>query len=108
MTDSYETVLRTPDLGPGSLTEVQAHGQTLALANVGQTYYALEGVCPADGSHLGSDGHLDGDCLVCPHNHAYDVRNGVSAEDEGSVLTRYAIRIEGNEIQVGPPLPEAG
>jgi nitrite reductase/ring-hydroxylating ferredoxin subunit len=103
--DGFETVLRTPDLGPGTLTEVQAHGRTLALANVGQTYYALEGVCPADGSRLGAAGHLDGDHLVCPRDHAYDVRDGASTGGAG-VLTRYAIRITGNEIQVGPPLED--
>jgi nitrite reductase/ring-hydroxylating ferredoxin subunit len=104
----YETVLKTPDLGPGSLTEVQAHGRTLALANVGQTYYALEGVCPADGSRLGASGHLEGDNLVCPGDHAFDVRNGEAADGAGTALTRYAIRISGNEIQVGPPLDGAG
>src|SRR5690606_16318144 len=103
-----ETVLRTPDLGPGALTEVQAHGRTLALANVGQTYYALEGVCPADGSHLGTSGRLEGDHLVCPEDHAFDVRNGLAVDGDGAALTRYAIRIEGNEIQVGPPLEGGG
>lgn len=106
--EDYETVLRTPDLGPGALTEVQAHGRTLALANVGQTYYALEGVCPADGSRLGASGHLEGDYLICPREHAFDVRNGLATEGAGSGLTRYALRITGNEIQVGPPLDSGG
>ena len=105
--ERYETVLRTPDLGPGALTEVQAHGRTLALANVGQTYYALEGVCPADGAYLGRTGRLEGDDLVCPGDHAYDVRDGQSTRGNGGSLTRYAIRITGNEIQVGPPLADA-
>ena len=101
----YETVLRTPELGPGALTEVEAHGTTLALANVGQTYYALEGVCPKDGEHLGQTGRLDGDHLVCRADHAYDVRDG-RATDGAGTLRRYSIRVTGNEIQVGPALSE--
>jgi nitrite reductase/ring-hydroxylating ferredoxin subunit len=106
--ENFETVLRTPDLGPGSLTEVQAHGRTLALANVGQTYYALEGVCPADGSRLGEAGRLEGDYLICPRDHAFDVRDGQATEGGGDALKRYTIRITGNEIQVGPPLDGEG
>ena len=102
----YETVLRTPELGPGALTEVEAHGRTLALANVGQTYYALEGLCPADGEHLGRAGRLEGDHLICPADHAYDVRDGRGTDGAGGVLRRYAIRVTGNEIQVGPPLAD--
>jgi nitrite reductase/ring-hydroxylating ferredoxin subunit len=101
----YETVLRTPELGPGALTEVEAHGATLALANVGQTYYALEGVCPEDGEHFGHTGRLEGDHLICRGDHAYDVRDGRATAGAG-VLRRYSIRVTGNEIQVGPPLAE--
>ena len=102
--ETFETVLRTPELGPGAVTEVNAHGRTLARANVGQTYYALEGACPADGSHLGSDGRLENDNLVCPRGHAFDVRSGEAVDGDGGSLTRYEIRVSGNEIQVGPPI----
>ena len=42
----FETVLRTPELGPGDITQVQVHGHDLAVATVGQTYYALYARCP--------------------------------------------------------------
>jgi hypothetical protein len=35
------------------------------------------------------------------------VRDGQSTRGNGGSLTRYAIRITGNEIQVGPPLADA-
>jgi nitrite reductase/ring-hydroxylating ferredoxin subunit len=98
----YETVARTPELGPGTVREVRLHGRRLALANVGQTYYAVQGDCPADGASLG-EGRLNGDLLICPNDHAYDVRDG-QAPDSPLFLVRYAIHVTGNEIQVGPPL----
>ncbi|HUF51464.1 MAG TPA: Rieske 2Fe-2S domain-containing protein [Longimicrobiales bacterium] len=99
----FETVLRTPDLGPGSIAEVQAHGRDLAVANVGQTYYALEATCPVDGTNLAREGRLVDDLLVCPHDDArFDVRTGERIDGRGA-LQRHEVRVEGNDVRVGPP-----
>jgi nitrite reductase/ring-hydroxylating ferredoxin subunit len=100
---TYESVLRTPELGPGDVAAVQAHGTELAVANVGQTYYAVAALCPVDGTHLGRDGRLDGDLLICPNDQArFDVRTGVQVGGDAA-LRAHAIRVEGNEVLVGPP-----
>lgn len=103
---NFVKVGRTAELGPGSMVEVQARGHTLALANVDQTYYALEASCPADGTNLARYGHLQGNLLICPEDRtAYDVRTGSpQGEHQVEPLRRYAIRVEGNEIRVGPAL----
>ena len=106
MVDEFEPVLRTPELGPGELREVEAHGQKLVVVNVGQTYYALDAHCPNEGTNLAREGRLRGDLLVCPHDDwAFDVQSGVRVQpDAGSSLRRYAVRIEGNLIKIGPAL----
>lgn len=105
--DEYEPVLRTPELGPGTMVEVDARGQRLVIVNLGQTYYALEGRCPNDGTRLGREARLSGHFLTCPRGDAvYDVRTGQAAGSNGGHrLRRYAIRVEGNLIKVGPELP---
>lgn len=102
--EEYESVARTPDVGPGDVREVEAHGETLALLNVGQTYYAVDAHCPADGTNLAREGRLKGNLLVCPGDEtAYDVRTGAPVGSDGARgLQRYAIRVEGNVIRVGP------
>jgi len=102
----FEAVLRTQDLGPGTVTEVAAHGRNVALANVGQQYFAVDARCPEDGSNLGRDGRIEGDLLVCPGDHpAYDVRTGAMVDGgDAAPLRRFAIRVEENEILVGPPI----
>ncbi len=102
----FEAVLQTPDLGPGEMREVEAHGERLALLNVGQTYYALDAHCPADSRNLAREGHLRGDHLECPGDHAlYDVRTGQRLDEpEEPGLRSYAIQVTGNEIRVGPPI----
>lgn len=106
MNDEFVPVAKTPDLGPGDIKEVEAHGRQVGVANVGQTYYAFDPQCPMDGTNLASEGVLKGDLLVCPQDDAvFDVRTGKCVEPEGQPgLQRYAIRVESNEVKVGPPL----
>lgn len=97
----YQTVLRTPDLGPGNLAEVEVSGRALAIANVGQTYYAVDARCPQDGTNLAREGRLDGDFLVCPHDEAaFDIRTG-DRIGGGAALRTYAIQVMDNEVRVG-------
>lgn len=103
----FETVLRTPDLGPGTIREVHAHGRDIAVANIGQTYYAFDPTCPVDGTNLAREGRIDGDVIICPGDDAhFDVRTGarVDAEGEGA-LRRHDIRIDGNDVRVGAGEP---
>ena len=101
--EEFETVLRTPELGPGAVARVQAHGRDIALANVGQTYYAVTARCPVDGTDLASSGRLRGELLECPHDAAqFDVRTGEQVNGD-SVLESHAVRVEGNLVRVGPP-----
>lgn len=100
----FETVLHTPELGPGALREVRVHGRSVVVANVHQTYYALDATCPVDGTNLGRGGRLQGEVLVCTGDDArFDVRNGARIGG-GDGLRALGIRVEGNEVRVGPPL----
>jgi len=102
----FEPVANTRDVGPGDLREVRAHGRRLGITNVGQTYYAFDATCPADGTNLAAAGRLVGDQVVCPADHAiFDVRTGERIDLRGQRgLTRYAIRVEDNQVKIGPPL----
>jgi nitrite reductase/ring-hydroxylating ferredoxin subunit len=99
---AFESVLRTPELGPGDLAEVHAHGRDIAVANVGQTYYAVDARCPVDGTNLARNGRLDGDLLICPNDEArFDIRTGHRLDGDGR-LSAHLIRVEGNDVLVGP------
>jgi nitrite reductase/ring-hydroxylating ferredoxin subunit len=106
MSDEFTTVLKTPDLGPGDIKEVEAHGRHMGLTNVGQTYYAFDPECPVDGTNLAREGVMKDDLLVCPQDDAaFDVRTGECVDPEGQPgLQRYSIRVEENQIKIGPPL----
>jgi nitrite reductase/ring-hydroxylating ferredoxin subunit len=105
----YVPVCPTAELGPGEVREVEAHGEKLALLNIGQTYYALSAACPNDGTNLAREGRLDGDALVCPNDGwAFDVRTGERVRPRGGpALRRRAIAVKDNQVLIGPRLPEA-
>ena len=109
MNEEYIPVAKTPELGPGDMTEVEAHGRHVGLTNVGQTYYAFDAECPVDGTNLAREGLLQGDRLVCPQDDAtFDVRTGECIEPEGQRgLKQYAIKVEENQVKIGPPLNSA-
>lgn len=107
MSDKYISVARTPDVGPGDVREVEAHGQNVGLTNVGQTYYAFDASCPEDGTNLAREGVLKGDLIVCPQDDAsFDVRTGERMDSQGDGLTLYAIKVEDNQVMIGPPIAE--
>ena len=104
-TPGYATVLTTPELGPGALAEVEAAGRRLVVLNIAQTYYALDGTCTGCGSRLAETGALREDAIACTNDDAvFDVHSGARIDAPGDPLRRYAIRISGNEISIGPPL----
>ena len=102
----YESVLQTPDLGPGQRRVVEAHGDRVIVVNVGQRYFAREAGCPDSGSDLEIQVRRSGDrgvSLVCPDDDAeYDLRSGERLSGAGRPLRRYPVRVSGNEIQIGP------
>lgn len=103
----FVSVLETRDLGPGQSREVEVRGQRVLLINLGQIYHAVEARCPESGLALEVRARRQADRLVCPEDEAeYDLTSGTRLDGSGRPLRRYAIRVEGNAIKVGPPLPD--
>jgi nitrite reductase/ring-hydroxylating ferredoxin subunit len=102
----YTPVLQTPDLGPGRSRTVEIDGRAVLIVNIGQRYYALDAHCPEDGAPLELRRSRSGDTLTCPADGAaFAVPSGDRLDDGGPPLQRYDVRIEENDIEIGPPVP---
>jgi len=101
--EDFVKVAVTADLPSGELMLVEVEDERIVLANVGGQYYALTDACTHAECPL-SDGELEGEVLECPcHGSQFDVRTGeVVASPANEPLTRYAVKIEGDDILVGP------
>ena len=98
--DGFEVVLHRDALGPGELTEVIIAGTAIAVARVGDNYYALANTCPHAGGPLG-DGLLEGETIRCPyHGWGFDVRTGECRTNPSERVDRFELRVVGEAICV--------
>jgi nitrite reductase/ring-hydroxylating ferredoxin subunit len=69
-------IARATECPPGQSIERVAGERIVALANVGGTFHAIDGLCPHQGGPLGTGG-LCGAVLTCPwHGWQFDVATG--------------------------------
>ena len=84
----------------GQPTRANIDGCRIALFAVGYDIVAMQGRCPHAAGPL-HDGEVEGTILTCPwHGWTFDLRTGVCDEDPGLTLTRYPVRIDGDDIVV--------
>jgi nitrite reductase (NADH) small subunit/3-phenylpropionate/trans-cinnamate dioxygenase ferredoxin subunit len=97
----FVTVARVEDIAPGTVAEVQAGDETLALANVDGHFYALQGACLHLEGPLG-EGTIDPDhYLTCPwHGWKYHVETGKNDFDLAIEARTYEVRVEDGEVRV--------
>ena len=100
MADDFETVARVDAIAPGTLYCARVDEQDIALARIGDEYYAFQGHC----IHLQGplcQGRLDGHVLSCPwHGWQYDVRTGENEFDRAIQLEMYPVKVEDGEVKV--------
>lgn len=96
------TVGEVPD---NSMIGVTAGGEEIVLVKIGDDYFALDDWCSHAGGML-HEGELHPDDfeVECPvHEGMYDVRTGkVTMLPPEEDVAAYAVRIEGDDILVGP------
>ena len=76
------------DIEAGKLA--QAGGQSIAIFNLGGTYYAIENTCPHRGGPL-AEGMLAGEEVICPwHGSRF---NGFELPSQGHFAVTHTARI---------------
>ncbi len=106
MNQEFEQVATLSTLSDGEIMAVEVHGESILLANVDGQVYAISETCSHEGAPL-SEGFLTGGtCLECPwHAGRFDLSDGSVIEAPPLVgLTAYAVRVDGDDIYVGPAL----
>ena len=102
MTDDFVTVARVGEIPAGGVKIVRVEDQSVALYNVGGTYYAIDDVCTHDGGPL-AEGPVEDGVVECPrHGARFDVRTGAVLAPPATVpVPTYTVKVEGDEIQIG-------
>jgi len=97
------SVAKVGDLAAGTGRVVDAGGRTLALFNVGGSYYAIDNDCIHRGGPLG-DGELEGRIVSCPwHAWRWDVTTGANANNPAIRVPCFPVTVEHDDIYVELP-----
>ena len=97
------SVAATSEIPIGEGRVVDAAGKTLALFNVGGTYYAIDNGCPHRGGPLG-EGDVDGALVACPwHGWRWDVTSGANANNPAVRVACFPVTVDGDRILVDLP-----
>lgn len=99
----YTKVAQRADIAPGQMIRVEVSGQPILLVNVDRHFYALCDTCPHEDASL-SMGSLQGEYVRCPlHGSRFNVMTGeVQEEPAEEDLRVYPVRIEGEDVLIGP------
>ena len=91
------------ELSPGQMKSVDVGDEQVLLANVAGTIYACDNLC-THALALLADGNLDGEQVECPlHGSVFNVTTGAVVDPPAAEsLKVYQVRIEGQDILVGP------
>ena len=91
---------RKDEIPAGSIREFQVDGLTLAIANVGDKFYAIHNTCLHRGGPLGQ-GELHGVAVTCPwHGWQYDVTSGKLVMNQAIGVKTYSIEVCGDDLWV--------
>ena|SRR5580658_6585602 len=73
---AFVRAARKDEIPEGSIREFEVEGLSVAIANVGNKFYAINNACAHSGAPLGQ-GEMDGCAVICPlHGWQYDVTTG--------------------------------
>ena len=84
----------------GQVTEAEAAGRMVCLANVNGELSALDNVCPHRHGPLGQ-GWLEGESVVCPwHSWTFHTKTGVGEFPANTTVAVFPVKVEGDDVLV--------
>ena len=97
---TWRTVCRAGELADGEGKTVTVGGRLIAVFHVQGEYYAVDDTCPHMGASL-SGGYVEDGIVTCPwHAWRFRLCDGVWADYPKIKIGSYAVRVEGEAVQV--------
>ena len=97
---AFVRAARKDEIPAGTVREFQIDGLTVAIASLGDKFYAINNTCLHRGGPLGQ-GLLHGVAVTCPwHGWQYDVTNGKVVQNPSVGVACYQTEVRGDEVFV--------
>ncbi|HEY3247568.1 MAG TPA: non-heme iron oxygenase ferredoxin subunit [bacterium] len=99
----YVPVAAVEEIPPGTAKQVHVNGYTVAVFNVGGTFYAIDDTCTHEEASL-AGGAVYGDIVACPkHGSRFHVPTGRVLSLPAVVpVNTYPVKVEGGRVLVLP------
>lgn len=96
----FVAVCDEADISPGTGKGFEIGRQEVGIFNVNGTFYAMENICPHEGSPI-ADGPMAGNIVTCPlHGWRADVTSGESLEIPGVKVSTYEVKVEDGKVYI--------
>ena len=96
----FQTVCRVCDLVEGEGKTVEVGNKLIAVFRTGETYYAIDDVCPHMGASL-SGGWVENGVVTCPwHAWRFRLADGAWADNPRIKIGCYPVRVVGDDVEV--------
>jgi nitrite reductase (NADH) small subunit len=96
----FQTVCQVQDLADGEGMTVAIGTKLFAVFREGDQFYAIDDMCPHMGASL-SGGYVAKGIVTCPwHAWRFRLNDGAWADNPRVKIGCYAVRVEGNDVQV--------
>jgi len=103
----FTTVAKVGDIPAGQAVAYPVNGRMVAVFNDNGTYQAIDDFCPHMGASL-AGGYLSEGVVTCPwHAWRFKICDGTWCDNPRIKIDSFAVRVEGDEIQVCVPLRES-
>jgi len=107
----FRRVCRVDELGEGEGKTVTVNGKLIALFKVDGAFHAIDDTCPHMGASL-SGGWVENKVVTCPwHAWRFRLTDGAWADNPRIKIGCYAVRVNGDDVEVevpDPPAPRGG
>ncbi|MDE3089435.1 MAG: non-heme iron oxygenase ferredoxin subunit, partial [Chloroflexota bacterium] len=92
---------RAANVPPGQTRLVQVGEESVAVYNVGGTFFATQDECTHQGGPL-SEGNLDGAVITCPiHGSRFDVQSGAVVRGPATrAIKTFRVQVDGEIARV--------
>ncbi len=101
--DDFVKVAKIADLSEEEIMLVEVGEERIVLSKIDGSFYAIGELCPHAEGPL-SDGIVEEGEVECPwHGSRFNLKTGeATAPPADEAVTRYAVRIDGEDVLVGP------
>lgn len=94
-------VARVSEIAQGERKIVEINGQSIAVFNLAEKFYAIENTCPHQGGSLGEGELIGGDVVTCPlHAWTFNVKTGINTKFDSIKIRSFPVKVEGEDIKI--------